>query len=181
MPRARRADYWENREGRAKAGRGHEDDLKHRLEMRDLLRDAWRATGLRGKHWSFDSYDRQDWKASSVQRWAKTAHMSVRFVFEGLEVPDEFAARPEGETDEEQRQRVKRAIRAIRLGQKVNTLEMDRRLDQQYCAYHAWEKRMTDFQLAAMQRAVRALGGVFRVEFVHDHNPGIMLRLNKKR
>jgi hypothetical protein len=176
-----RSDYWPSRTGRADGSRSHPDDEAHRGKVRELLRDAGRASGLGGKHWSFESNDRRDWKASSVQRWADAAHIDVSFVFDGLDVPEELKEGPEGETFEEQRFRVKEVIKAIRLGQGVSMLEMDRRLGQQYCCYHAWERRATDFRLSAAQRTVRALGGVFRVELKHRHNAGLLKRIAKRK
>lgn len=177
-----RARYWETRTGRAEPNRSHPDDRAHREQVRDLFRAAWRASGLQAKHWSFMNQEREDWKASSILRWADKAHLRVTFVFDNLEqyIPEELKYSPEGETHDERLIRLKKTLGAIRKAMGVSKLEMDRRLDQQYCVYHSWESRRTDFHLSAMQRAVRALGGVFRIEIEHKHNPGILKRITRK-
>lgn len=181
MARVQRRGYWASRDGRAKSDRSHPDDEQHRLELGETLRAAWKAYGMHGRHRSFEVVGTRDWKASSLQMWADRAHIRVRFEFDGLDVPPELKEGPEGESFDEQRARAKAMIKSVREAQGVTGLEMDRRLDQQYCVYHQWEKRLSDFQLAAMQRAARALGGVFRVELEHRHNPGLLRRINRKR
>lgn len=184
MATMRRTDYWDDRDGRAGQSRSHPDDARHRMELGALIKSAHRAQGLNRKRRSFTKQAAHgDWRYSSLQRWAEEGHMIITPVFEGLEehIPPELATAPEGETPAEERVRIKKILIAIRKATSVTQLAMDMAMDQQYTTYSNFERRMTDFQMAAMQRAVRALGGVYRVEVAHKHNAGLLKRISPTR
>ena len=181
MVRPLRPGYWDGRDAKQGASRGHPDDEAHRRKVGEIILATHQASGSRSRHRSFSRPTQYaDWRYSSLQRWARDGHLNNEFVFEGLEdlVPAELAAAPDGETPEQERERAKKILAAVRLAKGVSQLAMDVLLDQQYTVYSNFERRLTDFQVAAMQRAVRALGGVFRVELTHKHNPGMLKRIS---
>jgi hypothetical protein len=121
-----------------------------------------------------------DWRITSLLNWAETNQFTVQFSFEGLSVPPEFLTAPEGETKEQWIARSRAAIRAVREAAGVAQTEMDERMDQQFSVYNNWERREGSYQMAAMQRAVRALGGQFRITLEHKYNPGLSERVARR-
>lgn len=139
------------------------------------------ATGRRARPDPFEGKAGRDWRIISLLRWATSNQFNVNFAFGELEVPEEFRMGPENETHQQWITRSRGALRTVREAAGISGTEMDRRLDQQYSVYQQWESRPGSYQITAIQRAVRALGGEFQIILTHKHNPGLLKRLRPKQ
>lgn len=162
--------------------RSHPDDQAHRLEIKGLVQAMRQATGRRGRRDPFDRPGQDDIRITSILEWAQRSGFQINFSFGTLEIPEEFREGTEGETPDEWIKRSRKALRAVRVEIGHSMVDMDRILDQQYGVYRQWEIRTGPYQVTAMQRIIRALGGEFRLVFTHKTNPGLVKRLtsNKK-
>lgn len=158
----------------------HFDDFAHRMELRDLFRAALRATGPHKTHYSFQSDHHFDWRGTSIVKWADMLHYNVEWVFSGLEVPDELKVGPPGETNAEKVARAKQSIAAVRVLREMSKLDVDRLMNQTPSVHYQWERRISDFSMATMQKVTRAFGGVFRVELTHKYNSGLIKRMESR-
>lgn len=161
--------------------RSHPDDSAHRLEIKALVQAMRQATLRRGRRDPFARSTQDDARIASLLEWAHSNGFKVNFSFGALEVPEEFRETSEEETIDEWISRSRNALRAVRVRDGYSALDMDRMLDQQYGVYRQWEVRPGPYQMTAMQRAIRALGGEFRLVFTHKTNPGLVKRLMSKK
>lgn len=158
----------------------HFDDFAHRMELRDLFRAALRATGPHKTHYSFQSDKHFDWRGTSIVKWAGILHYNVEWIFDGLEVPEELRHGRPDETDAEKVARAKLAVAAVRVSRGMSKLEVDRLMNQTPSVHYQWERRISDFSMATMQKVTRAFGGVFRVELTHKYNSGLIRRMESR-
>lgn len=139
------------------------------------------ATRRKGRD-PFDRPGQDDVRITSILEWAESNGFQVNFSFGALEIPEQFREGSEAETAEEWINRSREALRAVRNEAGHSLIDMDRMLEQQYGVYRQWEVRSGSYQITAIQRVVRMLGGEFRLVFTHKTNPGLVRRLmpNKK-
>lgn len=158
--------------------RTHPDDLEHRNELLKFIA-SFRASVKMGNHKTAFENAGQDWRLSTLLEWAAERHIRVIPEFEGLVLPEGLEGPPEDAAG--WIAWTKQVLRAIRLSQAVSKTQMDVRLGQSRGSYNTWELRDNPYMMSAMQRAVRALGGTFRLRLEHKHNPGLMRRISGKR
>lgn len=173
-----RPGYWENRDQKADRYRSHPEDAEHRRELLKQIAAIRRSVRV-GRSVGL-AKDAKDIRINTLLSWAQASHFNVYFDFDGFEVPASVGPQPMDDP-KALLAWAKGVVREVRLAKGIGKTDMDRMLDQQYGVHNTWELRVDGFMVSAMQRAVRALGGTFRIRLEHKHNPGLLRRMAARK
>lgn len=147
--------------------------LRQIAQIRKSVRQS-STTGMVEDNTAFDI------RMNTLLKWADSVHFDVHFDFGDIQIPQSAPPRPATSDPNAIMAWAKAVLRATRLAKGIGKVDMDVLLEQQLGVYNSWELR-TGFTMTAMQRVVRALGGVFTVHLEHRHNPGLTRRLAARK